>query len=163
MDLDSGRRPRRGTPLRAWRRLCNRLARQPSPPGERSRPGGEDLGIGARLPASAGTSVSRGRRGCGVRISLPSFEREPGRAGGDSAGGGLVVAAMLAIRESGLAQPACGWCISPWVDMEGIGESMSSKEAADPMVQRAGLLDMAKLYLAAADPRSPLAAPIYAD
>jgi monoterpene epsilon-lactone hydrolase len=82
---------------------------------------------------------------------------------GDSAGGGLVVAAMLAIRDAGLEQPACGWCISPWVDMEGIGESMSTKEAADPMVQRAGLLDMARLYLGGADPRSPLAAPIYAD
>jgi monoterpene epsilon-lactone hydrolase len=40
----------------------------------------------------------------------------PGRIAiaGDSAGGGLVVAAMLAIRDAGLAQPACGWCISPW-------------------------------------------------
>jgi monoterpene epsilon-lactone hydrolase len=89
----------------------------------------------------------------------------PGRIAiaGDSAGGGLVVAAMLAIREAGLAQPACGWCISPWVDMEGIGESMSSKAETDPMVQREPLLDMAKLYLGGADPRSPLAAPLYAD
>jgi len=82
---------------------------------------------------------------------------------GDSAGGGLVVAAMLAIRDAGLAQPACSWCISPWVDMEAVGETMSTKEAADPMVQRAGLLEMAGLYLGGADPRSPLAAPIYAD
>src|SRR5207244_3739766 len=38
----------------------------------------------------------------------------PGRIAiaGDSAGGGLVVAALLAIREAGLAQPACGWCVS---------------------------------------------------
>jgi epsilon-lactone hydrolase len=83
--------------------------------------------------------------------------------GGDSAGGGLVVSAMLAIRDAGLAQPGCGWCISPWVDMEAIGETMTSRAAADPTVQRAGLLDMAKLYLNRADPRSPLAAPIYAD
>src|SRR5215831_8438389 len=82
---------------------------------------------------------------------------------GDSAGGGLVIAAMLAIREAALPQPACGWCISPWVDMEGIGESMSAKAEADLMVQKAGLLEMAKLYLGGADPRSPLAAPIYAD
>src|SRR5690242_13734671 len=73
----------------------------------------------------------------------------PGRIAiaGDSAGGGLVVAAMLAIREAGLAQPACGWCISPWVDMEMLGETMTSKSAADPMVQRAGVAEMARLYL----------------
>ena len=82
---------------------------------------------------------------------------------GDSAGGGLVVAAMLAIRDAGLAQPACGWCISPWVDMEATGDTMDSKAAADPTVQKAGILDMAGMYLNGADPRSPLAAPIYAD
>jgi acetyl esterase/lipase len=82
---------------------------------------------------------------------------------GDSAGGGLVVAAMLAIRDAGLPQPACGWPISPWVDMEAVGDSMISKAAVDPTVQKAGILDMAKLYLNGADPRSPRAAPIYAD
>jgi monoterpene epsilon-lactone hydrolase len=82
---------------------------------------------------------------------------------GDSAGGGLVVAAMVAIREAGLAQPGCGWCISPWIDMEALGGSMEGKAEADPMVQKAGILDMARLYLNGADPRSPLAAPLYAD
>ena len=82
---------------------------------------------------------------------------------GDSAGGGLAVAAMLAIRDAGLPQPGCGWAISPWVDMEAIGESMTAKAATDPTVQQAGILDMAKHYLGGADPRSPLAAPIYAD
>src|SRR5437588_3714228 len=97
--------------------------------------------------------------------SLLSRGIRAGRIGiaGDSAGGGLVVAAMLAIREAGLAQPACGWCISPWVDMEAIGETMSTKAEADPMVQRPGLLEMAGLYLSGAAPHSPLAAPIYAD
>ncbi len=90
---------------------------------------------------------------------------KPGRVAlaGDSAGGGLVVALMVAIRDAGLPQPACGWCISPWVDMEAIGETMASKAEADPTVQRAGIRDMAKLYLNGADPRSPLAAPLYAD
>ena len=90
---------------------------------------------------------------------------KPGRiaVAGDSAGGGLVVAAMVAIREAGLPQPGCGWCISPWVDMEMTGETMTSKAAVDPMVQRDGVSEMARLYLNGADPRSPLAAPIYAD
>ena len=70
---------------------------------------------------------------------------------------------MRRIRDAGLPQPACGWCISPWVDMEGIGETMSTRAAADPIVQRDTILDMAGLYLGGADPRSPLAAPIYAD
>jgi acetyl esterase/lipase len=82
---------------------------------------------------------------------------------GDSAGGGLVVALMVAARDAGLPQPGCGWCISPWVDMEAIGESMTGKAAVDPTVQRAGILDMARLYLNGADPRSPWAAPLYAD
>jgi acetyl esterase/lipase len=47
--------------------------------------------------------------------------------------------------------------------MEAIGDTMTSKAEADPTVQRAGILDMARLYLNGADPRSPLAAPLYAD
>jgi len=82
---------------------------------------------------------------------------------GDSAGGGLVVAAMVAIREAGLRQPACGWAISPWVDMEAIGESMVDRAATDPTVQKDLVLELARHYLNGADPRSPLAAPIYAD
>ena len=82
---------------------------------------------------------------------------------GDSAGGGLTVATLLAIKAAGLAQPACGVCISPWVDLEAKGASMDGKSAEDPMVQRQGLLDWAGLYLNGADPKSPTAAPIYGD
>jgi monoterpene epsilon-lactone hydrolase len=82
---------------------------------------------------------------------------------GDSAGGGLVVAALVAVRGAGLPQPACGWCISPWVDMEGVGDSVTGNAARDPGVTKEVLVQMAGHYLGGADPRSPLAAPIYAD
>lgn len=82
---------------------------------------------------------------------------------GDSAGGGLVVAAMLAIRGTELPQPACGWCISPWVDLACAGASMLDNATRDPTVQKAGVLEFAGIYLAGADPRSPLASPIYGD
>jgi len=82
---------------------------------------------------------------------------------GDSAGGGLTVATLVALRDAGAALPAAGVCLSPWVDMEGIGASMTARAGRDPMVQKEGLLGMAGLYLQGADPRSPLAAPLYAD
>ncbi len=82
---------------------------------------------------------------------------------GDSAGGGLVVAAMVAIKQAGLNQPACGWAISPWVDMEALGETFATRAQADPTVSKETILEIAQSYLGGADPRSPLAAPIYAD
>jgi epsilon-lactone hydrolase len=82
---------------------------------------------------------------------------------GDSAGGGLVVGALLAIREAGLPLPACGWCISPWVDMEALGESFTDRAAADPTVQKETIQMMAQWYLGGANPRHPHAAPIYGD
>ena len=82
---------------------------------------------------------------------------------GDSAGGGLVVAAAVALRERGLGKPAAIAALSPWVDLEGLGQSMTTKAEADPMVQRGPLLEMTVAYLAGRDPRTPLAAPIYAD
>ncbi len=82
---------------------------------------------------------------------------------GDSAGGGLTAAALVSIRYQGLPLPACGVCLSPWVDMEGLGDSMTTRADRDPMVQKDGLVAMAGVYLEGADPRAPLAAPMYAD
>lgn len=82
---------------------------------------------------------------------------------GDSAGGGLTVATLVAVRDAGLPVPAAGVCLSPWVDLEGIGESMVTKAAVDPMVQRDGLLKMAEAYLGGHSARTALAAPLYAD
>ncbi len=82
---------------------------------------------------------------------------------GDSAGGGLVVGAILAIRDAGLALPGCAWCISPWGDMEALGQSFTDRAATDPTVQAPTIRFMAETYLAGADPRHPHAAPHYGD
>jgi epsilon-lactone hydrolase len=82
---------------------------------------------------------------------------------GDSAGGGLVIATLVAIRDAKLPMPAAGVCLSPWTDMEGIGESMKTREQADPVVRREMLTQMAAAYLGNNDARTPLAAPLYAD
>ena len=82
---------------------------------------------------------------------------------GDSAGGGLTVATLLSVRDGGDPLPAAGVCISPWVDMEGIGDSMKSKAGVDPMVSKDGLIDMAQNFLGDGDRRDPLAAPLHAD
>ena len=82
---------------------------------------------------------------------------------GDSAGGGLTVATLVAIRDAKLASPGAGVCLSPWIDLEGLGDSMKSKAPVDPIVNKEALLEMAKHYLAGKDARSPLAAPLYAD
>jgi monoterpene epsilon-lactone hydrolase len=82
---------------------------------------------------------------------------------GDSAGGGLTVATLLALRDDGQPLPAAGVCISPWVDLEGIGESMTSKADVDPMVTKDGLDKMAAKYYSSTNVRHPLISPIYGD
>jgi epsilon-lactone hydrolase len=90
---------------------------------------------------------------------------EPARIaiGGDSAGGGLALAVMISLREHGLPLPACGWCISPWIDMEALGDSYASKAAIDPMISKEYILELAGWYLGEAAPRTPLVAPLHAD
>ncbi|HMU89584.1 MAG: alpha/beta hydrolase [Pseudomonadales bacterium] len=83
--------------------------------------------------------------------------------GGDSAGGGLTLATMLALKQQGLPLPAGGLCISPWADLEMTGSSHQSKADEDPMVRKPDLLNWTQIYLKGADPKNPLASPIHGD
>ena len=83
--------------------------------------------------------------------------------GGDSAGGGLVVATLVSARDQGLAMPGAAVCISPWGDMTCSHASYRTRHDADPIVKHAGITQMATLYLNGADPRDPLASPNFAD
>ncbi len=82
---------------------------------------------------------------------------------GDSAGGGLTLATLLDLKQKGEQLPAAGVCLSPWVDLEAIGDSITSKADIDPMVTKDGLLEMTQAYLGNTDPKTPLAAPLYGD
>jgi monoterpene epsilon-lactone hydrolase len=82
---------------------------------------------------------------------------------GDSAGGGLTLATLVALRDAGDPLPAAAVCLSPWVDLEGLGESMISRAEVDPMIQRDSLIQAGETYLGDADSHTPLAAPLYAD
>ena len=82
---------------------------------------------------------------------------------GESAGGGLTVATLVALRDAGEPLPRAGICLSPWVDLECLGESMVTKAEIDPVATRDGTLMLAKAYLGNTDPRTPLASPLYAD
>ena len=81
---------------------------------------------------------------------------------GDSAGGGLTIATMVSLRDAGMALPGCAWCVSPWVDLAMTGESMTSKAATDPLIQKDYLQELAAAYLNGADPATPLASPLHA-
>ena len=82
---------------------------------------------------------------------------------GDSAGGGLTVATLLALRDRGRPRPAAGVCISPWVDLTCSAPSYASKAAVDPIVTQESVTLLAKAYVGVSDVKAPLISPLYAD
>jgi len=83
--------------------------------------------------------------------------------GGDSAGGGLTLATLVAARDKGVLMPAAAVVISPWSDMTCSNESYQTRAEADPMVTGHGLKRMAGLYVNDGDPKHPYASPNFAD
>jgi acetyl esterase/lipase len=81
---------------------------------------------------------------------------------GDSAGGGLALALLSQVKND-VPAPRLVVALSPWTDLALTSPSMQNRDAADPIWSAAALAEMVKLYLGNADPRDPLASPVYAD
>jgi acetyl esterase/lipase len=82
---------------------------------------------------------------------------------GDSAGGGLVLALMVSTRDAGQPLPAAGVCLSPWADLTLSGRSWTTNARRELLLSAVKMRQMGQLYLGDADPRTPLASPLYAD
>ena len=82
---------------------------------------------------------------------------------GDSAGGGLALALLLKLRDSGLPLPAAAVVLSPWTDLALTGASLTLNAKFDAMVHAEDVPKFAADYLAGADPRHPYASPLYGD
>jgi acetyl esterase/lipase len=81
---------------------------------------------------------------------------------GDSAGGGLATALLLRLRGEGGSLPAGGVLLSPWLDLTGTSETITSRADDDPMVSAEALRRAAHAY-AGDDVRRPLVSPVFAD
>ncbi|MDE2986869.1 MAG: alpha/beta hydrolase [Chloroflexota bacterium] len=83
---------------------------------------------------------------------------------GDSAGGGLTLATLLAAREQGIDQPRAAIAISAWTDLAITGDYVTANGDADPLESDTVMLeDLASQYLAGSNDADPLASPLYAD
>jgi acetyl esterase/lipase len=82
---------------------------------------------------------------------------------GDSAGGGLAVATMLKLRDDGDALPIAAALFSPFTDLAGGGESRCRNDRRCAMFHGKNFARATHLYMAGADPRNPLASPVYGD
>jgi acetyl esterase/lipase len=82
---------------------------------------------------------------------------------GESAGGGLAVATLLALREAGTPLPSCAFLMSPYADLTLSGETLAEKEAVDPVLTPDGLRVRVPDYVAEADAADPLISPVFGD
>jgi acetyl esterase/lipase len=82
---------------------------------------------------------------------------------GDSAGGGLVLSALLRMREQGLPFPACAVCFSAWTDLAGTGNSVQSNDNRCAMFRPATIKEFAAAYLGDASPFDVYASPVFGE
>ena len=82
---------------------------------------------------------------------------------GESAGGGLAVATLLALRDAGVPLPSCAYLMSPYVDLTLSGETLAGRQDVDPVLTPEGLRARVPDYVAGADASDPYISPIFGD
>jgi epsilon-lactone hydrolase len=82
---------------------------------------------------------------------------------GESAGAGLAVATLLALREAGIPLPSCAYLMSPYVDLTLSGETLTEKQDIDPLLTLDGLRARIPDYVGGADASDPYISPIFGD
>lgn len=82
---------------------------------------------------------------------------------GDSAGGGLALATLVALRDAGDPLPAGALLFSPWTDLAATGETICSNDGLDPMFSGPAIARAAQVYLGETPATHPYASPLYAD
>ncbi|MFA6240786.1 MAG: alpha/beta hydrolase [Candidatus Hydrogenedentales bacterium] len=82
---------------------------------------------------------------------------------GDSAGGGLALATLLAIRDQGLPLPAGAVALSPWTDLKNSGDSLKTNAQVDTLCWKEAQTVFSKYYAGDNDPGNPWISPLYGD
>jgi len=82
---------------------------------------------------------------------------------GDSAGGGLALSMLLALREAQAAMPRAAVLMAPWTDLTCSSPSYEEKRALDPIITKENLAEAGLWYAGRRDPRDPMASPMFAD
>ncbi len=82
---------------------------------------------------------------------------------GESAGGGLALATLLAAKQRGLAMPAAAFVMSPWVELTLSGASIDTKADIDPVIYRAALELRAQEYAGNRPRTDPFVSPLFGD
>jgi acetyl esterase/lipase len=97
-----------------------------------------------------------------VFLALAGDPPQPVALAGDSAGGGLALSLMLALRDAGRPLPKAAALFSPWTDLAATGASLVSNAKKCAMFHAEDIPYAASLYLAGVPPDDPLASPLYA-
>ncbi len=140
--------------------------------------------------ASHRALASRVADACGVRAALPEYRLAPEHPfpaaledavsayralldqgfapsniaiAGDSAGGGLTAATLLALRDARVPMPGAAVLMSPFTDLTCSGESIRSRAGADPWLSVSALEPVIARYAGDANRADPGLSPLFGE